>query len=223
MLTTLKVNLDLGKPFDACVWAIAACAFWGMMRFGEVSVPSRGAFDRKRHLKRIDVTLGKDLDGKRYARLDLPAAKTAKPGEKQSVFLTAQGDLCPLEALTNLASVVPAGPMDPLFSWRDEKGEARPMVKARAISRINTILSAHGWGNAFGHSFRIGGASFYLAQKVSPEIVRIAGRWRSLAYEAYIRAFEQVASRHLSNLPGNNRRTAAAGWASVENSPRTAA
>jgi hypothetical protein len=185
------------------------------MRFGEVSVPSRGAFDKMQHLKRIDVTLGIDLDGKSYARLDLPAAKTAKPGEKQSVFLTTQCNHFPLEALNNLASVVPAGPMDPLFSWRDEKGEARPRVKARAISRINTILSAHGWGNAFGHSFRIGGVSFYLGQKVSPEIVRIAGGWRSLAYEAYIRAFEQVASRHLSNLPDNTRGTAASGWASV--------
>ena len=38
------------------------------------------------------------------------------------------------------------------------------------------------------------------AQKVNPEIVRIAGRWRSLAYEVYIRAFEQVASRHLGGL-----------------------
>jgi len=53
-------------------------------------------------------------------------------------------------------------------------------------------------------NFRIhnnrGGASFYLSQKVEPEIVRIAGRRRSLAYEAYIRAFEQIASRHLGDL-----------------------
>jgi hypothetical protein len=87
-----------------------------MMRFGEVSVPSRGAFDKTRHLKCADVTLGVDLDGKSYARLDLPTAKTANPGEKQLVFLTAQGNLCPLEALSNLASMVLAGPLDPLFS-----------------------------------------------------------------------------------------------------------
>ncbi len=74
------------------------------------------------------------------------------------------------------------------------------MVKSKALERINAILQAWGWGNAFGHSFRIGGASLYLARKVNPEIVRLAGRWRSLAYEAYIRAFEQVASQHLANL-----------------------
>jgi hypothetical protein len=200
MLRGLKVTLNLSEPFDACIWAMASCAFFGMMRFGEVSVASRNTFSGAKHLKRSDVFLGSDLDGKRYACLDLPSAKTAKPGEIQSVYLTAQGDLCPLEALTNLARVVPAGPSDPLFSWRDKQSEVRPMVKAKALLRINTILGAWGWGTAFGHSFRIGGASFYLAQGVNPEIVRLAGRWKSLAYEAYIRAFEQVASRHMGNL-----------------------
>ncbi|KAF8576008.1 hypothetical protein K439DRAFT_1292150, partial [Ramaria rubella] len=53
------------------------------------------------------------------------------------------------------------------------------------IDKINSILSSNGWGNSFRHSFRIGGASFFLAQKVDPEIVRLAGHWKSLAYEAY--------------------------------------
>ena len=74
------------------------------------------------------------------------------------------------------------------------------MVKSKAIHYINTILKSWGWGTTFGHSFRIGGASFYLSQKVDPEIVQIAGRWRSLAYEAYICAFEQIASCHFGGL-----------------------
>jgi hypothetical protein len=200
MLRTLHLALNLNDPFEACIWAMALCAFWGMMRFGEVSVTSRSAFTASKHLTRKDAHFGNDLDGKPYARLDLPSSKTAKPGEIQSVFLVPQEGLCPLEALQNLARVVPAGPDDPLFSWRDQHGIVRPMVKAKAIAHINSILSARGWGTAFGHSFRIGGASFYLSQKVDPEIVRIAGRWRSLAYEAYIRAFEQIASRHLGGL-----------------------
>lgn len=197
MLKALKAVLILSDPFDACIWAMAVCAFWGMMRFGEVSVSSRNAFDGKKNLKRRDVFFGYDRNGKRYARLDLPDAKTAKPGEIQHVFLVAQEGLCPLEALDNLKNIVPAGPDDPLFSWRDGHGDVRPMVKSKAIERINAILSAWGWGTAFGHSFRIGGASFFLALGINPEIVRLAGRWRSLAYEAYIRAFEQVVSLHM--------------------------
>ncbi|KAG1736408.1 uncharacterized protein EDB91DRAFT_1055677, partial [Suillus paluster] len=87
-----------------------------------------------------------------------------------------------------------------LFSWRDFCGDTRPMVRTCVIECINNILLAHGWGTTFGHSFCIGGASFYLSQKVDPKIVRLAGHWRSLVYKAYIRAFEQVASYHLAGL-----------------------
>ncbi|KAF8218929.1 hypothetical protein L208DRAFT_1345527 [Tricholoma matsutake] len=78
------------------------------------------------------------------------------------------------------------------------------MVRDTALRRINSIIMSWGWGTMFGYSFRIGGASFYLAQGVSPEIVRIAGRWKSLACQAYIWVFELVASRHLSNLTLSN-------------------
>jgi HD superfamily phosphohydrolase YqeK len=78
------------------------------------------------------------------------------------------------------------------------------MVKPSAIEHINQIFKAWGYGTTFSHSFRIGRASFYLAQKVDPEIVRIAGCWHSLAYEAYIRAFEQIASQHLGGLLRNS-------------------
>ena len=200
MLQALKATLSLSDPFDACIWAMVCCAFFGLMRFGEVSVTSRAAFNGAKHLKRSDAIITTDRNGHPYAHLRLPAAKTAGPGETLDIFLVAETGLCPLKALTNLASIIPALPTDPLFSWRDQNGQVRPMVRIAALTRINSILSSRGWGNAFGHSFRIGGASFYLAAGVSPEIVRLQGRWKSLAYEAYIRAFEQIASVHLANL-----------------------
>jgi len=159
-----------------------------------------------KHLKQSDAFLGVNMNGLRYARLDLPTAKTAPTGEIQSVFVTSQttSGLCPIEALENVARVCPTKASDPLFSWRDNHGNIRPMVKDKAIGKINTIIQSLGWGTAFGHSFRIGGASFYLSQKIDPEIVRIAGWWKSLAYEAYIRAFELVANRHMGNMATNH-------------------
>ena len=46
-----------------------------------------------------------------------------------------------------------------------------------------------------------GGASFCVVNKVDPEIVRAAGRRRSLAYEIFPRSYEQVISRHLADFP----------------------
>ena len=213
MLRALRTTLrHESNPFDACVWAMAACAFWGLMRFGEVAVPSWSAFkdDPSKFVKRSEAAILCDPEGNPYIKIELPWAKTASPGESQPVFIVAQEDLCPVKALANLIKVVPANASDHLFSWMDKNGEIRPMVKARAIGTINAILTNHGWGTTFGHSFRIqvGGASFFLAQGVNPEVVRLAGRWKSMAYETYIRVFEQVASRHLrarvgraSNMP----------------------
>ncbi|KAG1729977.1 uncharacterized protein EDB91DRAFT_1059745 [Suillus paluster] len=199
MLMALKATLILSDPFNTCIWAMASCAFFGMMCFGEVSVTSRMAFTPSKHLTRAHTFFGFDLRSSPYARLDLPSAKTACTGEIQSVFLNEQGNLCPLATLHNLARVVPALSSDPLFSWRDSRGDILPMAKVCALERINSILMAWGWGMTFRHSFRIGGASFYLAKKVEPEIVWITGHWKSLAYETYIHAFEQISSQHLAN------------------------
>ena len=126
--------------------------------------------------------------------LDIPAAKTDKPGVSQSVWIVPQGGLCAVEVLYNLVKVVPAHETDPLFSWSDSKNVIQPMVRPRILEKISSILAVDGTPRTFGHSFRIDGASFYMANKIDPEIVCMAGRWRSLAYETYIRSFEQVIS-----------------------------
>lgn len=156
-------TLDMSNSFEACVWAATCCSFWGMVCFGEVSIKSHTAFNGNLHLKRSDVHFDADLYDKRYVRLDFPSAKTAHPGEIQTIHLVEQAvPLSPLIALENLAKVVPASGSDPLFSWRDKHSDIRPFVKDIAIAHINPILSAWDFSNTFGHSFRIGGASFFL-------------------------------------------------------------
>jgi len=67
MLWALWATFNLGDPFEACILAMATCAFWGMMRFGEVLVTSCDTFNKSKHLKQQDVYLGVDLDSKSYA------------------------------------------------------------------------------------------------------------------------------------------------------------
>ena len=106
MLRALKATLVLSEPFDACMWAMATCAFWGMMHFSEVSVNVRSAFSTKLHLSQKDALLSHDLDGKPCARLDLPLAKTACAGQSQSVFLVSQDSVCPLLGLRNCYKLI---------------------------------------------------------------------------------------------------------------------
>ena len=201
MLYTIQAVLDLTDPFDACIWAMCTCAFFGLMRFSEVTVKSSSSFSPRFHPTRADAQFRVDLDGRTYGKITLPSAKTATPGEKQDIFLVEESkQLCPLRALNNMALITPVAASDPLFSWRDRKGHIRPISRKAALDKINTILRSNGFGTSFGHSFRIGGASFYLAQGVNSDIVRIAGRWKSLVFQLYIRSFEQIASRYLARL-----------------------
>jgi hypothetical protein len=198
MLAALRISLNLADPFEAAVWAICSCAFWGLMRFGEATVKTRKDYSPTKHASRASARFGRDQLGLPYAKITLPTAKTAAPGQTQDIFLTQQlGPLCPIEALANLARVVPAHADDPLFSWRDRDGHVYPMIRDTTLKKIRSVLLGFGYTSMYGHSFRIGGALYLLAQGVSPEIVRLMGRWRSLAYKAYIRAFEQVLSRHV--------------------------
>ena len=200
MLTTLKSVLRLDNSFDACVWAVATCAFWGMMRLGEATVRSRNDFSLLANPSRSSLLRGHDLKGVPYARIDLPKAKTAKPGEKQSIFLAGQGDLCPLAALHNMYEVTKTAATAPLFSWVDARGDVRPITKKSAMERVNEILEQKGWNSTFGHSFRIGGASYYLAKGVNPDILRVAGRWKSNAFEVYLRSFEHTVTTHMGDV-----------------------
>jgi hypothetical protein len=126
MMATLERTLDLRDSFDAAVWAIATCAFWGMMRFGEVTVNDGDKFDGRVHVKRGDARVLNDERQGIYARLRLPTAKTAKPGQTQDVFLPQQHAFCPVEALAHLARVAPAPDDAHLFSWIDRRGRVYP-------------------------------------------------------------------------------------------------
>jgi hypothetical protein len=113
-----------------------------MLRIGEATVKSRGDFKPSKCLTCRNLTGGVDLDKHPYLWLDLPSAKTARPGEQQSVWLVPQGDLCAISAHRNLAEVVPARADDPLFSWRDSGNAVRPMAKPRFMEQVNNILTS---------------------------------------------------------------------------------
>lgn len=86
------------------------------MRLGEATVTSRSTFDPNKHVTHAGCVWGVDLNGRYYVKLRLPSAKTARPREIQEIFLVAEGELCPMELLKNLAHVVPATANMPLFS-----------------------------------------------------------------------------------------------------------
>ena len=202
-LHALRQAFDISDQFDAACYAAALSAFFGLARLGELTVPSVTSFDSKIHATVNDLVFGSDQAGRNYAKINLPAAKTDDPNstEMQSLYLTCQQNtLNPLEALRNHRRINAAPDNASLFAYRTSDGNFRPLTKSAFLNRLQSVWEAAGIVGLFGHSFRIGGASFFLAKGVSVEMVRLLGRWRSIAFELYLRAFEEIAPQHLQNV-----------------------
>ena len=93
-------------------------------------------------------------------------------------------ELCPVAA--TLAYMVQRGPgPGPLFKFQDGK----PLTRQRFVARAREALSSAGVDcSAYsGHSFRSGAATTAAKCGVSDAMIKMLGRWKSSAYQLYIK------------------------------------
>ena len=101
------------------------------------------------------------------------------------VFLGKTGtDLCPVQALIRYLALrrPEAGPL-----FMTPSGA--PLTRALLVKELQTALHSKGIQAAQykGHSFRIGAATTAARQGMEDSLIKTLGRWRSSAYQAYIR------------------------------------
>lgn len=163
---------------------VALCAFWGMARLGELVKPATTSNQvLVKHLRW-------DPAGE-FVIITIRDAKTAVPGETQEIHLHRQPNLLdPVSAIRRLVSRNLATEDDSLFSY-PSNGTRKTLTKNRCLKIIKDIWERKGRETLSGHSFRVGGASMRWNFDVPlPEIVKL-GRWRSKAYQLYIREYDQ--------------------------------
>lgn len=194
-LRILHENLDLRLPRDAAIYAIACIAFWGMCRLGELLGTSRRSHDTQRHPSRCSVTgtpcIGHPID------LHLPSTKTSQREGATIRLLAQHGRADPIYALANHFHVNRTpGPTDHLFAYQSTTlGPAKCITKEEFLLRCNQIWQANGKDRLSGHNFRIGGANHFLDRRVSSDVVKSMGRWKSGAFYKYWRKPEDKAVR----------------------------
>ena len=74
------------------------------------------------------------------------------------------------------------------------------MTKAAFNDRCADIFSRSGLPAIYGHSFRIGGATEHLRRGLSIDLLKIQGRWKSDAFERYLRKTDEVLSMNIADL-----------------------
>lgn len=194
MLEALSVNLDLGNSRDACVFACACTAFWGLARLGEL-LPSSYNFDRGNPpFPRVN-SISPGREGS--LKLTLPWTKVKKWVGETIILSLQEGLSNPIKALETHSRISSIAQDSLLFSYRDEHG-VTILLKRQFLARCNDIWNATTFNSQSptGHSFRIGGTSHLLLCGIHPDIIKKAGRWSSDSFLRYWRNLDVVIPAH---------------------------
>jgi hypothetical protein len=193
-LFVLLCVLDLSKPFDAAIWALATAAFWGCRRLGELTIPAPADFDPKYHITRDAPPKHIRTNGVSHATaLHLPWTKSAHERGGTLTMTSRTDNLCPEKAYDNHMKVNANVPgWAALFSFDTGNGQWAPITKDWCMRRCTEIWTNAKLNLVHGHSYRIGGSTELLLAGVPCEVVAALGEWTSLAFLLYWRKIEHI-------------------------------
>ena len=184
LLETWSRATEDSRHDSVMLWAACCTGFFGFLRAGEFTCSSWQAFHTDM-LSPRDVSVDSH-DQPTVVSVLLRRSKTDPFGQGVTIHLGRTGlPICPVVALLAYLALRGQRP-GPLFLFRD----GSPLSRQRLIHRVKQVLQSHGIDTtAFtGHSFRIGAATTAASMGFEDSYIQILGRWRSAAYQRYIRS-----------------------------------
>ena len=170
------------------LWAACCTCYFGFLRSGEICMPSETRYDTDTHLTFSDISVDSQEKPSCIA-LRIKASKTDPFRQGVTVYLGAtSSNLCPVKAVLAYIAVRGSAP-GPLFHFKNRKFLTREkLVKelraALSKAKLDPDLYA-------GHSFRIGAATVAHALGIDDSTIMTLGRWKSNAYQRYVRIPQQ--------------------------------
>ena len=153
-------------------------------QIGELTAPEKEEFDPKQHLTVKDIAI-ENLANPRTISIRIEQSKTDPFRQGVTIYLgRTDSMLCPVAALLSYLVLRGRGE-GPLFKFKDGRALSRP----RLVSELRKALAEAGLKpeNYAGHSFRIGAATTAAACSIPVEVIKTLGRWKSQAYQLYVR------------------------------------
>ena len=177
-------NRDPSEWDHVMLWAACCVGFFGFLRSGELTAPEKEKFDPKQHLTVKDIALDNQT-APRTISIRIKQSKTDPFRQGVTIYLGRTNSVvCPVAAL--LSYLVLRGKGEgPLFQFKDGRALTRPLL----VSELRKALAEAGLKpeNYAGHSFRIGAATTAAVCGIPVEIIKMLGRWKSQAYQLYVR------------------------------------
>ena len=185
--TVAKIQTELtssAAPDRVVIWAIAAAAFFGFFRLGELLLESPSAFHPAKNLAWGDVAVD-NHSSPTMIQFHLKTSKCDQFGTGADVVVGRTGSqLCPVSAILRYIEI--RGDREGPF-FLDTS--SNPVTKQRFVTRIREVLTAIGLPQHqfAGHSFRIGAATTAATAGIEDSTIQTLGRRHSAAFLQYIR------------------------------------
>lgn len=182
--TLINTLPQVAESEYACILfkAMILTAFFALLRVGEFCLSRTG---RANLLTWDQVTFHRNNNKVTSALITMYHYKHST-GRPALIPLARQcpRHLCPIRALLRYRKKSPlqSGPL-----FHDQRGLPIPASQFRTVLKDCVIRSHLDPALYTGHSLRIGGATLAHLHKMPPESIRLLGRWRSQAFQRYIR------------------------------------
>ena len=182
------------------LWAAFTLCLFAFMCSGEICCAGGGSFNQTRDLTPQDVTVD-CITNPQMLRVHLKHSKTDPFREGTDIFVARTNDeLCPVTAL--LTRLVERGKKEgPLFQFHS--GASLTHGTFVACFRKALVLAHIDPKGFSGHSFRIRATTTAAKRGLSDSNIKQLGRWKSSAYQRYIRPTTTV----LATLAGSSLST----------------
>jgi hypothetical protein len=181
----LEYSSSITAADKSALWAALTLGFHAFLRASEFTSPTTTHYNTTRHLLGRDLQMRKDK-----LILTIKASKTDPFRTTCTIPVSATGKrTCPVKAMRNFLSLARNSPSLPLFTL----SSGTFLTRTRLTNTMRDLLQATGLTpqearQYSSHSLRIGAATDAAAAGLPSWLIQAAGRWKSTAYQRYIRS-----------------------------------
>ena len=174
--------------FNTMIWAACCLAYFGLLRVSEFTTQSPDYINHSRDLLLADVALDSHTSPQ-MVRLTIKQSKTDQFRQGTYVYLgKTDHRVCPVMVLVQYLAKR-GGKPGPLFMLPNNKALTRENFCAALNKAFQELEMSPCTFNT--HSFRIGAATSAKQAGISDSLLKTLGRWRSNAYQKYIKPSPQ--------------------------------